>query len=135
MPIYNFKLRDGSDVLEDETGVTLPNDDSATRYANEVAHELMRSRELETRSWCLDVYEQGGNRIREIPFASVDPTLEHLTPKWRTAVEGIAERKRMLGDAIHAANSTVQESCALVARARGRPYLASRFGKPIIRDA
>jgi hypothetical protein len=134
MPIYNFKLRDGSGILEDENGVELPDDKSATQYAHDVAHELMKSRELETRSWCLDVYAEGGGRIGEIPFARVDPTLDHLTPKWRTAVEGIAECERLLGDVINAVSATVQESRALVARARGKPYLASRFGKWIIRD-
>jgi len=134
MPIYSFKLRDGSGTLEDENGVELADDNSATQYGHDVAHELMKSRELETRSWCLDVYEEGGGRIGEIPFARVDPTLEHLTPKWRTAVEGIAERKRLLGDVISAVDATVQESRALVARARGKPYLASRFGRRIIRD-
>src|SRR6266550_5225035 len=119
MPIYSFKLRDGSGILEDENGVELADDNSATQYGHDVAHELMKSRELETRSWCLDVYEEGGSRIGEIPFARVDPTLDHLTPKWRTAVEGIAERKRLLGDVINAVDATVQESRALVARARG----------------
>jgi hypothetical protein len=100
-----------------------------------VVHELMRSRELETRSWRLEIYEGGDDRpICEIPFASVDPSLDHLTPKLRTMVESISERKRLLGDVIHSAKGTIQESRALVARARGKPYLASRFGKPIIRD-
>ena len=134
MPIYSFKLRDGCGDLEDETGVELADDNSAARYAHDVAGELMRSRELETRSWCLDVYAESGSRIGEVPFARIDPSLDHLTPKWRTAVEGIAERKRLLGDVIDAVNATVQESRSLVARARGKPYLASRFGKRIIRD-
>jgi hypothetical protein len=135
MPTYSFKLRDDSGILEDEDGVELPDDNSATQYAHNVAHELMKSRELETRSWCLDVYAEGGGRIGEVPFARVDPTLDHLTPKWRTAVEGIAARERLLGDMINAANATVAESRALVARARGKPYLVSRFGKRVIRDA
>jgi hypothetical protein len=135
MPTYSFKLRDDSGILEDEDGVELPDDNSATQYAHDVAHELMKSRELETRSWCLDVYAEGGGRIGEIQFARVDPTLDHLTPKWRTAVEGIAARERLLADMINAANATVAESRALVARARGKPYLVSRFGKRVIRDA
>ena len=101
-----------------------------------VVHELMRRREVQTRSWCLDIYEGDDvdSPISEIPFASVDPSLDHLTPKLRTMVESISERKRLLGDVIHSAKGTIQESRALVARARGKPYLASRFGKPIIRD-
>ncbi len=136
MPLYTFRLRDGRGDLEDATGVQLPDRDSALRYAHDVVHELMRSRELETRSWCLDVYEgeEGERPICEIPFASADPSLDHLTPQYRTMVESMSEGKRRLADVIHEAKGTIQESRALVARARGKPYLASRFGKPTIRD-
>lgn len=136
VPTYTFKLRDGRGDVEDSTGVQLPDRDSAIHYAHDVVHELMRSREKETRSWCLDVYDSSANDnlVYEIPFASVDPSLDHLAPKFRTMVESASERKRLLGDAIHMAKATIQESRALVARARGRPYLASRFGKAIIRD-
>ena len=133
MPIYCFKLRDGRGGVEDEDGVSLLDNDRAIRYAHDVAHELMKSRELETRSWRLDVYERGV-RICEIPFASIDPTLDHLTPPQRTMVEKTSERVRSLSDALHAVEATVQETRALVARSRGKPYLASRFGKTIIRN-
>jgi len=46
----------------------------------------------------------------------------------------MSDNKRLLSDVIHKAKGTIQESRALVARARRKPYLASRFGKPIIRD-
>jgi hypothetical protein len=136
MPTYTFKLQDGCGGVEDETGVTLPDDDRAIRYAYDVVHELMRCRELETRSWCLDVYE--GSKVDipicEIPFASVDPSLDHLAPKLRTMVEAAAERMGGLREVIHSVRGTVEESRALVARARGKPYLASRFGKSVISD-
>ena len=136
MPTYTFKLRDGRGGLEDASGVTLPDRETALRYAHDVIHELMRSRELETRSWCLEVYENGENDspICEVPFASLDPSLDHLAPNFRTMVEGISERKRLLSDVIHTVKDTIQESRALVARARGKPYLASRFGRAVIRD-
>jgi len=135
MAIYTFRLRDGRGDVEDTTGVELPDRDNALRYARDVVYELMRSRELETRSWRLEIYESGADGpICEIPFASVDPSLDHLTPKLRTMVESVSERQRLLGDVIHTAEATIQESRALVARSRGRPYLASRFGKSVIRD-
>ena len=101
-----------------------------------VVHELMRRREVQTRSWCLDVYEgdEVDSPISKIQFASVDPSLDHLTPKLRTMVESVSERKRRLSDAIHNVKGTIQESRALLARARGKPYLASRFGKSTVRD-
>ena len=133
MPIYCFKLLDGCGGAEDEDGVSLRDNEDAIRYAQDVVHELMKGRELETRSWRLDVYE-GGVRICEIPFVSIDPTLDHLTPSQKAMVEKTSERVRSLSDALHAVEATVQESRALVARSRGKPYLASRFGKSIIRN-
>lgn len=135
MSIYTFRVRDGRGDVEDTAGIEFADRDRAVRYAHDVVHELMRSREVETRSWCLEVYEGGGDSpIYEIPFASVDPSLDHLTPKLRTMVESMSERTRLLSDVIHNARGTIQESRALVARSRGRPYLASRFGKPVVRD-
>src|SRR5262249_53668450 len=48
-------------------------------------------------------------------------------------VESVSERKRLLSDVIHTVTGTLMESQALVARARGKPYLASQFGKSTIR--
>ena len=76
MPNYCFKLRDGRGGVEDKDGISLRDNDRAIRYAHDVVHELMKNRELETRSWRLDVYERGV-RICAIPFASIDPTLDH----------------------------------------------------------
>ena len=59
MAIYTFRVRDGRGDFEDTTGVALPDRDRAVRYAHDVVYELMRSREVETRSWCLEVYENG----------------------------------------------------------------------------
>jgi hypothetical protein len=94
----------------------------------------MRNREVQTRSWRLDVYENGEGPICAIPFASVDPTLDHVVPKLRTMVEAMSERKRLLSEVLHAVKGTVQESRALVGRSRGKPYLASQFGRSTIRD-
>ena len=69
-----------------------------------------------------------------IPFASIDPTLDHLLPNLRTAVEMASERRRLFCEVLHAANDTMQESRALVARSRGKLYLASWLGRSTIRD-
>ena len=127
MPTYTFKVLDGCGDVEDETGISFQHRDRAIRYARDVVHELMRNRELETR-------ENGDGPICTIPFASIDPTLDHLIPNLRTMVEATSERQRLFREALHVANATVQESRALVARSRGKPYLASRFGRSTIRD-
>jgi len=135
MPVYTFKLHDGCGGVEDEAGVSFTDRGRAIRYAQDVVHELMKGRELETRCWRLDVFEAGdAEPICQIPFARVDTSLDHLTPGCRDLVEAMAERKRVTAEVIHSVKATIQESRALVARARGKPYLASRLGKPIIRD-
>jgi hypothetical protein len=134
MTTYTFKVLDGCGGVEDESGVSFGHRDRAIRYARDVVHELMRNREVQTRSWRLNVYENGEGPISTIPFASIDSTLDHVVPKLRTMVEGMSEQKRLLSDALHAVKVTVQESRALVARSRGKPYLASKFGRSTIRD-
>jgi len=133
MPRYTFKLRDGSRAIEDEAGVSLPDRERALAYARDVVGELMGCRENDTRSWRLDVYEEGKERIFEIVFASMDETLDHLSPELRGMMVGLCERKRSLQEAIHAARATLRESRAILARARGKPYLATLSGERVIR--
>jgi hypothetical protein len=133
MPIYTFELRDGDRKIEDGDGVNLPDRDHAFHYALDVAHELMSCREAQTRSWCLDVYEGNGQRAFELPFARIDPTLDHLAPAVRKTVERTCDQSRSLKEAIASARVTLRESRALVALSRGRPYLATEMGERTIR--
>jgi hypothetical protein len=133
MPTYTFDLKDGESGSEDGTGVNLPDREHALHYAQDVARELMSCREVQTRYWRLDVYDDSRECIYTIPFTSIDRTLDHLRPEWRTMVEKLCERNRSLREAVHAASVTVRESRALVARSRGKPYLASDFGQTTIR--
>lgn len=134
MPIYTFELRDGDRRIEDGSGVNLPDRDHVVHYALDVAHELMSCREAQTRSWRLDVYE-GGERIFELPFARLDPTLDHLVPEMRTTVERMSDLSRSVREAMAAARVTLRESRALVALSRGRPYLATEKGERTIRGS
>jgi hypothetical protein len=133
MPVYTFELRDGDRTIQDSSGVHLPDRDRAFQYARDVAHELMSCREAQTRSWRLDVYDDDAERIFELPFARIDPTLDHLVPEMRTTVERMCDRYRSLREAMAAARITVRESRALVALSRGRPYLATELGERTIR--
>ena len=135
MPVYTFELRDGDRRIEDGSGVNLPDREHARRYARDVARELMSCREAQTRTWRLDVYDSSGERIFELPFASIDPTLDHLVPETRTTVERMCDRYLSLREAIAAAKITVRESRALVALSRGRPYLATEMGERTIRGS
>jgi len=132
MPRYTFELQDGERPVGDETGVWFTDRQHALDHAYDVARELMNARELQTRTWRLDVYEDGA-RVGEIPFAHLDRTLDHLNPALRTSVERGCDRLRDFRQALSAAQATVRESRALVARSRGKPYLATERGEPTIR--
>lgn len=134
MPTYTFELKDGSCGITDGAGVNLPDREHALWYAHDIARELMSGREAQTRFWRLDVYEDNNERIFEIPFVSIDRSLDHLVPELRTIVEGLCDRLRSLTEANYAARVTVRESRALVAIARGKPYLATYSGEKTIRD-
>lgn len=133
MPLYTFELRDGAAPLTDSIGLHLPYRERALAYAKEVARELMQGREGQTRCWRLDVYENQGERVFEIAFAALDPTLDQLAPDLRNTMERLCGSYRSCREAIHAAQITMRESRALVALSRGKPYLAASAGEQIIR--
>jgi Domain of unknown function (DUF6894) len=134
MPNYRFALRDGQGDIDAAAAVLFADPTDALRYAQTVVHELMRSREAETRTWRLDVYDEGGECVIALPFASLDPTLDHLRPEFRAMVEKFCDRRRAVDEAVHAVEATVRESRALVARSRGKFYVAARAGEKTIRD-
>jgi len=134
MSRYTFKLADDDAGVEDDAGISLPNAEIAYRYACDVVHELMDHRERSTRHWRLDVYQDNGAKVFEILFARLDQTLDHLRPDYRAAVEQHAQRIRLLKDVISDATLTWRESQSLVARSRGKPYIAAIQGKKVIRD-
>jgi len=131
MPLYHFTLHDGESAFEDE-GVWLANGEQAIEHAHGVARELMHARESQTRGWHIDVLEDG-RQVYRVPFARVDPTLDHLGPQERTTVENLWESIHSAKQIVSAARATVRESRALVQRSRGKPYLATERGQPTIR--
>ena len=134
MPVYTFRLLNDGDGVADDLGLPLPNTKAAYDYACDVALELMDHREDATRSWRLDVYENGAKKLFEILFATIDQTLDQLKPDNRKLVEMTATRRRSLQDTYRAAWKTYRESQALVARCRGKLYLATDHGEKTIRD-
>jgi hypothetical protein len=134
MPTYTFKLRSDAGWIADNIGTALADNASAYRYACSVAHELMRCREIETRHWLLEVYQDGKEPLFDILFASIDPTLDHLRREMRSLVESASERRRALKDVIHDIDLTLRESQALLARSEGRPHLISDNGEITIRN-
>ena len=130
MPRYSFELNDGEYPSSNEVWFT--DREHALDHADTVARELMSGRELRCRSWRLDVYENG-MLVHEIPFASIDPTLDHLDQSLRMTIEQSCDTLRSYKEAASAARATARETRALVARSRGKPYLATERGEPTIR--
>jgi hypothetical protein len=128
--LYTFQLRDGSHRIEDK--IVLPNRERAFEHARAVVRELMRCREQQTRTWRLDVYEDEGG-LFAMPFARFDDSLGHLSSQGRETIVDLCDRCRSLKEAMSTAGLTVRESRALVARSRGKPYLAAAFGQRTIR--
>jgi hypothetical protein len=69
-----------------------------------------------------------------IPFAQLDPAFENLEPSMRANFTRLCDNHRSLREAIYAARTTVRQSRALVARSRGRPYLAAFAGEKTTRS-
>jgi hypothetical protein len=132
-PTYTFRLRNDGSGVEDNTGIALSDNASAYQYARAVARELMRSREVQTRYWLLEVYRDGEGPLFGILFAAVDPTLDHLRRELRSLVEKVSEKKRALKDTIYGASLTLRESQCLLARSRGKPHLIAENGEITIR--
>src|SRR5215469_3943942 len=134
MPTYTFRLMDDGGGVADNVGLRLADAKIAYCHACDIAHELMDHREASTRSWRLDVYENGAKKLFEVLFASIDKTLDHLKPENRKLVEITAMRRRSFQDTLYAARISYRESHALLARSRGKPYLAAYHGQKTIRD-
>jgi hypothetical protein len=83
MLCYFFNLNDGRNIIPDLEGTELPDDDSARAHAAQVARELARNREQETRSWRLAVCDEQGTLRFELLFASMDETISRLPPALR----------------------------------------------------
>jgi hypothetical protein len=132
MPRYTFELHSDQSPVRDDACFT--DRERACAHAQHVARELMYGCELQTRSWRLDVYENG-ECVSQLPFASVDETLDHLQPALRKTVERSNDSLLALHETMSSARATLRESRALVARSRGKPYLATEGGEPTIRTS
>jgi hypothetical protein len=122
MPRYTFELHSDQSPVRDDAWFT--NRERACAHAQHVARELMYGCELRTRSWRLDVYENG-ECVSQLPFASVDETLDHLQPGLRKTVERSNDSLLGLHETTSSARATLRES-----RASWHARAASRISPP-----
>lgn len=131
MPRYFFNLRDGAGGVDDPDGAELSGEAAAMAYATDVAVELMRWAEAKRRHWQLDVYDEAGKLLFKVPFAAIDPTIDHLVPPLRASIEELCRNKRELAEAVFEARLAVLKSRATRARSNGKPHLAAQYGRRI----
>jgi hypothetical protein len=131
MPVYFFNLKTSSANINDPEGTELNDELGAWEHARQVARELMRQREPQSRSWRLDVRDDEGRRCFELLFASVDDTIATLGPEMRDLIENLHRKQASLIDAIAAVRLSLLQIQATIARSKGKPYLASFEGVSI----
>jgi hypothetical protein len=117
------RLADEYDAAHVE-GAELPDLSAAKAYAVRVARELMRPEDVKKRVWRLDVCDREGRTVFVLPFAQVDPTLDHLGPGLRDLIERLCETRRRLLETIFTLETLALHFRAADARRFGKPYLA-----------
>ena len=129
---YYFHLRDGHRGYRDSEGVSLPNHGAAEEHARRVGSELLKNREQKTRHWRIQVQDEREQTLFEIALITLDRTLSHLSPFHRKALEELSQRRYALSEAIAQASAVQVQARALIAKSRGRPYLAANQGDAIL---
>ena len=106
MPLYFFHLRSDRRIA-DTSGTELPDESAARAHACRVARELMRGRELSTRTWRLDVFDRDGDFCFDLLFASVDDSIAHWAPDIRSHLETFCRSKASFVDAVDQVRASV----------------------------
>ncbi len=128
MPIYFFNLKTANGDIRDPEGAELADESAARDLARQVARELMKRREPETRSWRIDVRDGQGHHCFEVLFASVDDSITALEPELRGLIENLHRKQASLIDAIAAVRLSVRQIQGAIARSKNKPFLASLDG-------
>lgn len=100
MPLFYFILKNGRHTIPDRDGEELADECAARVRATDVSHELMRNRELRTRSWRLQVCDTYLQPCFEVLFASVDDTIAHMPPEFRGVIETVSRNTASLNDTV-----------------------------------
>ncbi len=128
MPIYFFNLKTNNRDIRDPEGTELADETAAWELARQVARELMKRREPQTRSWRIDVRDGEGRQCFELLFASVDESMTALGPELCGVIENLHRKQASLTDAIAAVRLSLQQIQMTIAKARRKPFLASLDG-------
>lgn len=122
-------MRDGAGGLADHEGIELADAAAAEAYAIEVAREIMKADEVKKRPWLLEVRNEEGVIVAEVPFAAVDQTLDHLDADLRGLVERMCENRRRIMETLHWSHRLMAQDRAGAAHPVSKPYLIVVNGK------
>ncbi len=131
MPIYFFNLKTARGDIRDPDGTELVDEPTAWGHARQVARELMKRREPESRSWRIDVRDSEGLQRFELLFASVDDSMSPLGPELRDLVENLYRKHASLTDTISEVRRSLLQLRATIQRSKRKPFLASLDGVTI----
>ncbi len=131
MPIYFFNLKTTNIVVQDPDGTELADESSAREHARQVACELMRRREPQSRSWRIEVRDSQRRHCFELLFASIDESIAPLGPELRHLIENLHRKQASLIDAIAAVRLSLVQIQATIARSKRMPFLAAVDGVTI----
>ena len=107
MSLFYFILKTGREKVPDREGLEFPDQETARAHAELVVEELMRNRELKTRTWRLEVRDEDLQPSFEILFAAKDKSISHLPPAYRESVELLSSNTAKLFDAYDNVRSTL----------------------------
>ena len=117
MALFYFLLKHGEQTIPDREGEEFPDVQSARAYADAVAHDLMRNRELATRLWRIEVCDEDLAPCFTVHFSEVDETLGHLPAAWREMIRTVAERAAAFHEAMKEMRATLADSRGTLAKA------------------
>jgi hypothetical protein len=115
----------------DDEGMYLPDGSAALEHARLVAHELMRGAERSRRYWRLRIHDEDGTSFGELLFASVDPTLDHLTSELRGVIEVVSWNFGELTQRATELDAQRYVYRALLARLKRQPFLVTVGGRRV----
>ena len=118
MPVYHFLLKPSwNPPLIDRDGEEFPNDAAAYEHAVEVAREIMRNREVNCRTYSLEVRNENLETCFEIVFASIDETLELLPLDYRNSIIEYARTRASLNETMVQTRRTLSDARETLTRA------------------
>jgi hypothetical protein len=132
MSLYYFNLKDYTGIIIDQDGTELADEEQAREHATVVAKELMRHREVKTRTWRLQVCDAARQPCFELLFAELaEMHLPWGAGELRNTFVDVSRKFTSVYDAILELRITLHQIDATMARANKMPYLTTLNGRRI----